>query len=287
MDPLIVIRFIQYAALMLLCGASIFLEMLAPAPLRSALRLERFGPVVACIALAAGLCWFGGETAAIGNGWTDAFNPQMLASVVTDTPFGLFWIGHIVVAAALVVALVRRAPGMILVGLSTLLLASLALVGHAAMQEGSIGLLHRASDMVHLLAAGFWLGALPPLLGCIWLLRDPTHRADAMQALVRFSGLGHVAVALVLLTGAANIALTLGHVPTDLSSPYQQLLVEKIILVAAMLAIALINRYLAMPRLKTADAKAQRSLLVGTLAEIALGVAVIALVSAFGIADPV
>ena len=41
---------------------------------------------------------------------------------------------------------------------SGLALLPLALSGHAAMEEGRTGLLHALNDMLHCLAAGFWLG---------------------------------------------------------------------------------------------------------------------------------
>ena len=109
----------------------------------------------------------------------------------------------------------------------------------------------------------------------------PERRADATLALSRFSGLGHIAVAVTLLTGILNTALTLGGWPVDFRSPYQLLLAVKIGLVAIMLSIALLNRYVLTPRL------AVRGLIIGTSAELLLGAAIIALVSAFATYDPV
>ena len=47
------------------------------------------------------------------------------------------------------------------------LLASLGLVGHAAMQTGAEGVLHRMNHAVHLLTAGAWLGGLIPFAMCL------------------------------------------------------------------------------------------------------------------------
>jgi putative copper resistance protein D len=44
--------------------------------------------------------------------------------------------------------------------LAALVLGSLGLVGHAVMRAGAFGLLNRPSHVIHLLAAGFWLGSL-------------------------------------------------------------------------------------------------------------------------------
>lgn len=114
-------------------------------------------------------------------------------------------------------------------------------------------------------------------------LFGPAIRAQV----VRYSRLGHWAVAAVIATGAVNAALVLGRVP-GLGSPYQALPVLKIALVAAMVAVAVVNRYLFVPRMKGAGADAAlRAITRGTLAEIALGAAVLAIVSAFAAFDPV
>jgi len=100
----------------------------------------------------------------------------------------------------------------------------------------------------------------------------------------RFSFWGQFDVALVILTGLANVALTSGlgaFAPT----PYRLLLGAKLALVATMIALALANRYLLAPRL-TPDSPAPGALMRSCLAEIALGAAVVALVAAFGLLDP-
>jgi putative copper resistance protein D len=102
---------------------------------------------------------------------------------------------------------------------------------------------------VHLLSGGFWIGCLVPLLICLPQLRNPAQRPDAALALRRFSSLGHVAVALILATGLINTGLILRKLPVDFSSPYETLLAAKIGLVGMMVAIAIINRYIVVPRL--------------------------------------
>lgn len=289
MDPLIAIRFVHYGVAMLLFGASAFETVLAPPALRLALpRPRSWAAPLALLSLLTALLWLLGEAADIGNGWPDALNPALLASILTATPFGVAWIVHLGLALLLVPACLLDRPGVAAVRLvlAALLLTSLALVDHAAMDEGAIGLLHRGNDMLHLLAAGFWLGALPPLLYDLALLRRRDTADSARDALARFSGLGHVAVAIVLLTGVANAQLILGHLPDDISSPYQALLLGKIAVVLLMVLIALANRYLLTPRLAAHPARTTRALAIGTLGEIALGVVVIALVSAFGTFDP-
>src|SRR5262249_29402031 len=154
-------------------------------------------------------------------GWDGATDPATLAAVLFDTGFGQAWLCRAVLALALPVLAVAWPRRIGAAASATgLLLASLALAGHAAMQNGVAGLLHRLHHAVPPLAGGFWLGALVPFLLCLPRLRDPELRRDAIQALRRFSGIGHIAVAAVLATGAVNAALVLGRFPTDWSSPY-------------------------------------------------------------------
>jgi putative copper resistance protein D len=171
---------------------------------------------------------------------------------------------------------------------AALLLASLGLIGHAAMQVGPVGALHRVNQAVHLLAAGAWLGSLPPIALCLRRYDgDERVRAQVAAMLRRFSGLGHIAVALVVATGVVNTALTLGAWPIDFSSPYQSLLATKIAIVAAMIGIAVVNRYVLTPRIRSEPRAALRALTIASFAEIALGLVALALVSVFAILAPV
>lgn len=289
MDAVLIgVRFSHFSAAMLLFGIAAFEAGLLPAELRT--RLDWWKPLraalVAVLVVTAGL-WFMLETAGIGNGWSDALNPQLLAAVATDTAFGEAWMVHLALTALLVPASwLRGDAGRVIFALAVaVVLGSLGFVGHATMQDGAEGLVHRLNQVVHLLAAGFWAGALLPVLACLLVMR--TARQDAVVALRRFSGLGHVAVALTLVTGVVNTALVLGTWPVDFASPYQALLAGKIVLVLAMVGLALFNRYVSTPRLKVDADKATRALVAGTIGEIVLGAAVIALVSAFATFDPV
>ena len=153
------------------------------------------------------------------------------------------------------------------------------------MQAGAVGALHRANDALHLLAAAAWLGGLPMFALCLKAYRDPRLSAGAVTAMRRFSFWGHFDVALVVLTGIVNVALTSGLGGLAPTTPYRKLLAAKLVLVATMVALALFNRYVLAPRL-TADGPAQRALMRSCVAEVVLGAAVVALVSLFGLLDP-
>jgi putative copper resistance protein D len=287
---LILIRFAHFASVMLLFGASVFLAALAPPALRTALArpLRRLMIGAALVAAASAVLWLLIEGAEMGGDWSDAIDPSVVSSVLYDTAFGHVWQARLVLALALIVAALWRpflAPTVTAV-LAGLLLASLGLVGHAAMREGAPGLIGRANQALHLLAGGFWLGALAPLVYCLGRLREPALKQDAAVALRRFSGFGHVAVAIVLATGVVNTFTILGRWPTGFSSPYQASLAMKIATVAAMVLLALFNRYRLVPRLAATPGPVLRALSRNTLIELILGGAVLALVSAFATFEP-
>ena len=195
--------------------------------------------------------------------------------------------GDLILAAALV-AVVLFGPRTRW-GAATLasgaLLATLGLVGHAAMQTGAEGVLHRANHAVHLLAAGAWLGGLIAFAMCLHAYDRDDLRRDAVQAMMSFSFWGQFVVAAIILTGIVNIALTSGHPPISPTTPYRMLLIAKLVIVAIMIALAVFNRYVLAPRLKSTPA-ALAALRSTSVAEIALGSLVVALVSVFALLDP-
>jgi putative copper resistance protein D len=80
----------------------------------------------------------------MADDWSASTDPSAIVAVLTDTAFGAAWTGRLVLAAALVVAAFWRRGNWATIGvLSGLLLASLALVGHVAMQTSAEGVLHR------------------------------------------------------------------------------------------------------------------------------------------------
>jgi putative copper resistance protein D len=286
---LIACRFLHFAAGMLLFGASLFCGGLAPPEFAATLRRKLRGPelVLALLLIVTGIGWLGLETGEIGNGWADTVNPAMIGAVLAGTIFGAVWQVRLVliVLPLLVLPLNGRRRDLALAVASGLVLASLGFVGHAADQNGALGLLHRLNHALHLLSAGFWVGCLPPLLVTLLLLGRSGLRREIGLTLKRFSGVGHIAVALVLLTGVVNTWLILGGPPTDFAAPYQLLLALKIALVLLMISIALLNRYIAVPRLARTR-RALPGLVIGTCAEMAIGAVVVALVSVFATFDP-
>lgn len=290
LTALIICRLVHFAATMALFGASAFLWVLAPAALARDLAapVRRLVAVAIVAAALSALAWLALEAASMGDGWADAISLDTLTVVLTDSAFGEIWRWRLaLVAVALLVLALRLHDRWPLVALlSAPLLASLGLAGHALMQSGRIGALHEANDALHLLTAGSWLGGLFPFILSVGRFGDPVLRSEALRAAQRFSTSGHFVVALVVLTGVVNVALTLGAPPIPFATPYQTLLAAKILVVALMIALALFNRYIVVPRLGQDDARATAALRVNAIAEAALALLAVALVSAFGLLSP-
>jgi len=281
-------RFFHYAAAIQFFGAAAFYVVLVPPDLRRDLR----GPTrilelaSAIVLLLSGIVWLMAQAAAMGDGPQDALNPAVIGTVLGDTEFGHVWGPRLIICAFAVLAAIPLADGARWIGLvlSTLALGSLGLVGHAAIDSGLLGALNEISQMLHLLSSGFWLGALLPLLYLLALFRDAARATLADGALRRFSGLGHIAVAILLLSGIANTWFVIGG-RADLASPYQQLLLVKIGIAGLMCVMAIVNRYLFMPAIPNGGPGA-RQLARGTLTEIVLGALILALVAMIGMMAP-
>jgi putative copper resistance protein D len=283
-------RLLHFGATMALFGASAFVLALAPAGLARDLTgaIRRLAAVAIVVAAVTALAWLALEAGSMGEGWSDVVNPDRLAAVLTDTAFGEVWRWRLGLIVFLLVALAlgRHDRWAFIAPASALLLASLGLAGHAIMQSGPVGALHRANDALHLLTAGAWAGGLVPFVLCLNRFGDSALQHEALLATRRYSAIGHFIVTIVVLTGLVNVALTLHVPPIPFASPYQTLLAAKILLVLAMIAAALFNRYVLVPRLKDGTGRAVAALKIDSIAEIALAIVVVALVSAFGLLEP-
>jgi len=285
----ILARAVVDSALMLLWGCCGFFSAAVPSPL-SALLMRRFSGVAAtCTTMVVTgiLAVLAAQVAIVTDGWRATLDRQTLWSLLTLTTSGRAW--DILAAGSFLLALGRwlmprsHALTAVLAGCA---LASLSLTGHAAMTSGPKRILHAGIDTVHVLSAGAWLGGLVGFVFVMLAARDVAHRPQAIVALSRFSTLGHVAVALAILSGVANSLLILGHLPTDWRSPYQARLLVKIGLVAIMSLVAAVDRYVFVPLLRRRRRAAEAALLAGAAIELLLGVVVVALVAAFGTMDP-
>ena len=129
--------------------------------------------------------------------------------------------------------------------------AAMAWAGHAAAVEPG-GLTAALLDVVHLLAAGAWFGALAPLA---LLMREACAdggqdaRPFAVVAVRTFSRLALVVITLVVLTGVANTWFQVGGIPALVGTRYGWLLLLKVCLLIPILILAQHNRRHLLPRL--------------------------------------
>ena len=288
-NALAAVRFVHFLSAMGVFGMALFAWAFAPEALARALSpaMRQAATGLSVLALVSAVAWLALEAGEMGGEWGLALDPRTLSDVLTLTAFGDVWQARLVLALALAGAALftpaSRWP--LLAVLSGALVASLGLVGHAAMQTGGVGFLHRVNHALHLLAAAAWLGGLIPFVMCLRAFENAASRSDATIAMARFSAAGHFNVLLILATGAANIALTTGAAPWPPSSPYRTLLLSKLALVAIMVATALYNRYALVPRIEP-GAPSLRVLKWTSIGETALAAVVVALVSLFGLLDP-
>ncbi|QGH59383.1 copper homeostasis membrane protein CopD [Serratia proteamaculans] len=283
-------RFVHFAAVMLMFGSSLFTALLSPQRLSPYLTRDVRPLLVSCTWLAglSAVALLAIQAGQMGDGWADTWRLDVWWAVL-GTTFGEVWRWHLGISLLALLSLWLAEPRrtQLLALLSTLLLVSMAFIGHAAMHDGALGVAHRFNHALHLLAAGYWFGSLLPLLVCLRYLAQPQNRSEAVTTLIRFSRWGHLAVALVVLTGVINSLIILGSWPLDVDSPYQRLLLFKTALVALMVMVALANRYAIVPAMSSMPQLAQRGLVLACWIEVGLGAGVLLLVSLFATYAPV
>ena len=171
--------------------------------------------------------------------------------MVLETDVGLAWTVRVValVVGGLAVMFNHRAPGISLLIASAaggIALASLAWNGHGAMDEGSQRYWHFITDILHLLAAGAWLGALIAfaLLARINSLQSEERIRLLVRAVKRFEWVGAVIVVVITVTGIVNYLFIVGpELDEVFLSTYGILLFFKVGLFAGMLVLAALNRF--------------------------------------------
>lgn len=215
---------------------------------------------------------------AIGTAWKARMAALIVAGVAAAVATGRgVWLGVVVVAAAIA-------------------LSTLAWTGHGAMDEGTKGWVHLTADILHLIAAGAWTGAL---LGLILLVARSATRADAAhltlthRALHEFGTVGTIVVATLVVTGLINAWLLVGpdNIAALGTTLYGQLLLAKLALFATMLGLAALNRFRLKPRFYTSIAAVDHSRAMGALrrslaVETACIVIILGLVAWLGTLEP-
>ena len=120
-------------------------------------------------------------------------------------------------------------------------LASFTITGHIAVLDAAA----KAAVVLHMLAAGIWIGALAPLL----YLCVGGNGGTLAQTMKRFGDMAGYCLSLLFAAGFI-LVLRLFHTPGELiGTPYGLTLLIKLALVAALLLAAAGNRFVLVPRM--------------------------------------
>ena len=272
-------RFLHFTVVLMLFGAWLFRPLLLKGEaLELDRHLTRLARWLAAVALISGIAWALLITASMAGSAAAAFDPDTIALVLGNTFFGQVWRWHLLINAVLLALLFTpwRSSMPLRLGLSGLLLATLAPVGHGAMLDGLSGQLLILNQIVHLTCVAAWLGGL---LLLVMILRQPSELRGVLQ---RFSGVGYWLVAGLLITGLINVRVLTGQWwPTPLFSGFALILLIKAMIVLGMLGLALFNR-LRMEDCEQRIDTLRRSVMLEWL----LGIGAVAAVSLLGTLPP-
>jgi copper resistance protein D len=311
-DPLIYERAIHFSASILAAGIVFFVAFVAEPALRKAAndtlaltlfaRLRWIAWFSFAVALVSGAAWFVLTAASMsGQSIANVYSHDVLWTVLSQTEFGNDWLARLTLACGLAGVSVgylsaRGIKSTWLKAAAVILAAafagSLAWAGHAIGGQGLEGIVHPAADVLHLIAAAAWVGALVPLALLLAMTgRDVDGLGVARTATLRFSTLGIASVATILLTGIVNTWYLSGSIDALTETKYGRLLLIKIALFFAMVGVAAFNRLRLTPRLAgSTDAAvtetAQRQLCRNATLEAVMGAAIIAIVALLGTLPP-
>ena len=229
-DPLLYVRAIHFAATMLAAGVVFFAVFVAAPAWRGvasnggvAVKVRAGLAVIAWIGLAlaviSGAVWLVLTAAAMSDQpAVQVFGDGVLWTVLSQTTFGRDWLVRFVLACALAAILPallsprnHKTPWIEVAAavLAATFAGALAWSGHAAGGLGGEAVIHPAADVLHLIAAAAWVGALLPLIVLFAAVgADDASLAIARTATTRFSILGIVSVGTLLVTGIVNTYLS-------------------------------------------------------------------------------
>jgi putative copper resistance protein D len=259
----IAFRFLQYCGAMVLLGSALFFLYGLPRQGPCAAisyswpsRLLRFSAALLLVAAILGLI---AQTGLLAGSLGEGFKRDNLEAVITQMNFGLSAIARAAIAAALLLWLIVLTPSRLVwagcAGGGAIICTSLAWMGHGAATDGPAGIVHLLADIIHALAAAVWIGALVAFLFLfLQPRRIPEMEKAIYESLRRFSGIGSLAVSLIVLSGLVNSWFMIGpgRLADFWTTTYGQVLLAKLLAFAGMLGLAASNRYRLTPALGNA-----------------------------------
>lgn len=175
----------------------------------------------------------------------DALNIQAMRDVLLNTRFGTLWLARLALWLLMggLLWLARRQARFdgAALGCGAALLLLTSLYSHAAAVTDAVPAM--LSDWLHLLMTALWVGGLAQFFAVIQPLRRArTTTAPLLGRLVGiFSNYARIAVIALTVTGFYALWLHIGSAEGLLTTRYGRLLVVKLLLVALLLAVALVN----------------------------------------------
>jgi putative copper resistance protein D len=301
---LIITRAVQIAASILIAGIFTFdfvtLGLTGRSESNDLHEIERrlfrlaFWSLIA--ALLSALLWFWLEVASMSElSLKNALSTPAWRAVLFETQFGRVWqlrlgliaAAFVLVASALAQVKARRALVVVLWLVSVVLLISLAWISHAA--AATVHLFGVSGDMLHLCAAGFWIGGLVPLAIFLACVRASFSLGETVVRVVRrFSTLSLCCVSVLVASGISNSWLLVGSIHALFTTPYGRLLLVKLALFAILIGFGARNRFLVKGKLPkaAADPDLLAQLRRNVVWEACLGVAVVVIVGCLGVTPP-
>ena len=290
----ILVRFATYLDLMLLFGTTAF-AVTGSVGREPGKRWIAAAIVLALLLTALSIANLAASMAGVPIGQLDRATIAMVLGLPTIAlPMAIRVVALVTALACLALPDTTRRWGLCLA--AAIALASLSGIGHGLIDTAMAGWLHLGADIIHLWAAGMWLGAIMMLFVRVQAARREPASAraeEAWRAAANFARTGTLLVGAIVLTGAVNGIAIIGWsgLPALPTTPYGRLLIAKLLLFAAMLALAAANRFRHVPRLRAAlDRRGPADALVrlkrSLIAEAACGIAVLALVAWLGTLDP-
>lgn len=240
----IIAKAVGYGAALLAMGGPLFILAFPRASADVQKLARKIALIAALIGLAVLALRFGIRAARIsGMGFPGAVDPMMLG-FVWDSPLGAAAIwrgaGELLVVAVLLKGVVGLGTGLI----GALLIAvSYAFVGHSL---GDPRWLLALLLTLHLLAAGFWIGALAPL-------RHAVGQPAGASLLHRFGNVASITVALLVVAGLIFAWLMTGSLTATVTTAYGWTLLAKLCVVAGLMILAALNKWRYVPALASGE----------------------------------